>query len=96
MREFILKLYGQSQGPAKIASVIRFCVAASRRVRQQFKARGTLEPQTYLSGRKPRLTAQRKAHLQKLVSDRPDAPLAELGSRMDRLFGISSGESVRA
>jgi hypothetical protein len=32
-------------------------VAAVRRVRQHFKARGTVEPQTHLCGRKTLLTA---------------------------------------
>jgi transposase len=66
------------------------CVAAVRRVRQQFKARGTLRPQTHLCGRKTLLTARRKARLQKLVAGQPDATLAELGARLDRPFGTST------
>jgi transposase len=65
-------------------------VAAVRRVRQQFKLRGTLKPQTHLCGRKSLLTAARKARLQKLVSRQPDATLAELGTRLDRPFGTST------
>jgi transposase len=65
-------------------------VAAVRRVRQQFKVRGTLEPQTYLSGRKTLLTPARRGRLQKLVACQPDATLAELGARMDRPFGTST------
>lgn len=65
-------------------------MAAVRRVRQQFKARGTLEPQTHLCGRKTLLTARRKTRLQKLVAAQPDATLAELGARMDRPFRTST------
>ena len=36
------------------------------------------------------LTARRKARLQKLVADQPDATLAELGTRLDRPFGTST------
>jgi transposase len=61
-----------------------------RRVRQQFKQRGTLLPRTYLCGRKTLLTAGRKARLQQLVAAQPDATLAELGARMDRRFGTST------
>jgi transposase len=61
-----------------------------RRVRQQFKQRGTLQPRTYLCGRKTLLTAGRKARLQQLVAAQPDATLAELGARMDRRFGTST------
>ena len=65
-------------------------MAAVRRVRGQFKERGTLEPQTHLCGRKTLLTARRKERLQKLVSSQPDATLWELGAGMDRPFGTST------
>jgi transposase len=66
-------------------------VAAVRRVRQQFRARGTLEAQTQRCGRKTLLTEPpRRARLQKLVADQPDATLAELGARLDRRFGTST------
>ena len=65
-------------------------MAAVRRVRQQFKERGTLVPQTHLCGRKTLLTARRKARLQKLVQAQPEATLAELGARLDRPFGTST------
>jgi transposase len=90
MRERILKLYDQDKSTVEIAAFCGFCVAAVRRVRQHFKARGTVEPQTHLCGRKTLLTAQRQAHLQKLVADQPDATLAELGTRLDRPFGTST------
>jgi len=65
-------------------------VAAVRRVRQPFKDRGTLEPQTHWCGRKTLLTAGRKARLQKLVGAQPDATRAELGARRDRPFRTST------
>src|ERR1035437_2981012 len=90
LRERILKLYEQGKSTADIAAFCGYCVAAVRRVRQHFMARGTLEPQTHLCGRKTLLTAQRQARLQKLVADQPDATLAELGTRLDRPFGTST------
>jgi transposase len=90
MRERILKLYDQGQTTVEIAAFSGFCVAAVRRVRQHFKTRGTVKPQTHLCGRKTLLTGQRKAHLQKLVAAQPDATLAELGTRLDRPFGTST------
>src|ERR1035437_521214 len=90
MRERMLDLYDQGKSTTEIAAFCGFCVAAVRRVRQHFKARGTLEPQTHLCGRKTLLTTQRKAQLQKLVTDQPDATLAELGTRLDRPFGTST------
>jgi transposase len=89
-RQRILHLYGQKKSTREIAEYLGFCVAAVRRVRQQFKARGTLEPQTHLSGRKTLLTSERKASLLKLVDTQPDATLAELGARLDRPFRTST------
>src|SRR5450759_1900283 len=83
VRERIIRLYEQGKSTTEIAEFSGFCVAAVRRVRQHFKARGTFEPQTHFCGRKTLLTAQRKARLQKLVADQPDATLAELGTGLD-------------
>jgi transposase len=55
-----------------------------RRVRQHFKARGSLEPQTHRCGRKTVLTARRRERLQTLVAQQPDATLAELGAQFKR------------
>ena len=84
VRERILKLYDQGQGTAAIAASFGYCVAAVRRVRQHFKARGTLEPQTHRCGRKTLLTEARKARLLRLLDRRPDATLAELGAPFKR------------
>jgi transposase len=89
-RERIIHLYGQGKSTREIAEFLGFCVAAVRRVRQQFKERGSLDPQTHLCGRKTLLTTERKASLQKLVAAQPDATLAELGTRLDRPFGTST------
>ena len=90
VRERIIKLYGQGRSTEEIAAYCGFCVAAVRRVRQQFKERGTMKPQTHLCGRKTLLTARRKERLEKLVSAQPDATLAELGVGMDRPFRTST------
>ena len=87
VRQRIIQLYERGKSTREIADFSGFCVAAVRRVRQQFKRRGTLEPQTHLCGRKTLLTSARKARLEKLVADQPDATLAELGQRLDRPFG---------
>jgi len=89
-RQRIIHLYEQGKSTRDIAEYLGFCVAAVRRVRQQFKQRGTLQPRTHLCGRKTLLTPGRKAHLQKLVAAQPDATLAELGSRLDRPFRTST------
>ena len=84
VRERILKLYDQGRSTAQIAAGLGYCVAAVRRVRQHFKARGSLEPQTHRCGRKTLLTAVRQARLEKLLARQPDATLAELGAPFQR------------
>jgi transposase len=84
VRERIVKLYDQGRGTAEIAASFGYCVAAVRRVRQHFKARGTLEPQTHRCGRKTLLTDPRKARLLRLLDRQPDATLAELGAQLKR------------
>jgi transposase len=90
VRERIMQLYEQGKTTREIAEFLGFCVAAVRRVRQQFKKRGHLEPDTHLCGRKTLLTPEREAGLRKLVATQPDATLAELGARLDRPFGTST------
>jgi transposase len=84
VRERILHLYDQGQSTCKIATSLGYCIAAVRRVRQHFKARGTLEPQTHRCGRKTLLTVRRRERLQRLVTQQPDATLAELGAQFNR------------
>jgi transposase len=84
VRERILHLYEQGKSTGEIAASLGSCVAAVRRVRQHFKARGTLEPQTHRCGRKTLLTARCRERLQTLVARHPDATLAELGAPFKR------------
>jgi len=84
VRERILHLYDQGRSTCEIAASLGYCVAAVRRVRQHFQARGTLEPQTHRCGRKTLLTARRRERLQRLVTQQPDATLAELGAQFKR------------
>ena len=90
VRERILQLYERGKSTREISEAFGFCAAAVRRVRQQFKDRGTLQPQTHLCGRSTLLTDERKERLQELLSEKPDATLAELGAAMDRPFRTST------
>ena len=90
LRRRILQLYERGKSSREIAQFFGFCVAAVRRVRQQFRQRGTLQPRTQRSGRRTLLTQERKQRLEMLLSEQPDATLAELGARMDRPFRTST------
>jgi transposase len=90
VRERIVQLYDRGKSTREIADVFGFCVSAVRRVRQLYKDRGTLEPQTHTCGRNTLLTEERKVRLLQLLDERPDSTLAELGAKMDRSFGSST------
>ena len=81
VRERIIHFYDKGDTTQEIASVLDYCVAAVRRVRQNFKQRGTLEPQTHQCGRITLLTPARQARLRALLDQHPDATLAELGAK---------------
>jgi len=90
IRKRILELYEHGRSTREISQFSGFCIAAVRRVRQQFCERRTLEPRTYMCGRKTLLTEGRKQRLQQLLSAQPDATLAELGAGLDRPFRTST------
>ena len=90
IRQRILQLYERGKSTREIAQVSGFSVAAVRRVRQQFRQRGTLQPRTHRSGRRSLLTGERKQRLETLLCAQPDATLAELGARLDRPFRTST------
>jgi transposase len=90
IRKRILELYERGKSTREISQFSGFCVAAVRRVRQRFRERRTLEPRTHQCGRKTLLTEERKQRLRRLLSEQPDATLAELGARLDRRFRTST------
>ena len=90
LRKRIIELYEQGRSTQEIAQFAGFCVAAVRRVRQQFRQRGTWEPQTHRCGRQTLLSEERKRRLGELLAAQPDATLAELGGRLDRSFRTST------
>jgi transposase len=90
VRRRILQLYERGKSTREIAQWFGFCVAAVRRVRQQFQQRGTLEPRTHRSGRRTLLTEERQRRLEELLAEQPDVTLAELGARLDRRFRPST------
>jgi len=90
LRKRILELYERGKSTREIAQFSGFCIAAVRRVRQRFQERRTLDPRTYLCGRKTLLTEERKKRLRELLAAQPDATLAELGARLDRPFPTST------
>lgn len=90
VRKRIIKLYEQGQSTDQISDSLDYCVAAVRRVRQHFKERSTLEPQTHQCGRTGYFTAERQEQLRKLLEEKPDSTLAELCEKIDQPVAIST------
>lgn len=90
VRQRVLQLYDRGKSTQEIAQFCGYCVAAVRRVRQQFQQRGTLEPRTHRSGRRTLLTRERQQRLEQLLAEHPDATLTELGAGLDRRFRTST------
>ncbi len=90
IRKRIIALYKQDKSTKQIAEALGYCVAAVRRVRQHFRERGTLAPQTHLCGAKGQFTSVRQARVRELVAQKPDATLAELCRQMDIPVAVST------
>ena len=58
IRKRIVELYERGRSTREISQFSGFCVAAVRRVRQQFRERRALEPRTHLCGRKALLSEE--------------------------------------
>jgi transposase len=90
VRERIIKLYDQGKKTHQIVAALGYCAAAVRRVRQHFRERGTLDPQTHLCGRTGKFSARRQEQVRELVLQRPDATLVELCRKMDVKVAVST------
>ena len=88
LRKRIIELYDQDKSTAEIAKLLATSEAGTRRVRQQFQERGTLEPRTGGGGR-PGLDEAQQNQLRELVKQQPDATLAELQTRLKQTTGLS-------
>lgn len=80
-RRRILTLYAQDWSTARIALALGRSVAGVRRIRQQFRQRGRLEPLPRGAGRPPKVQAQERQRLAELVRQQPDATLDQLHQR---------------
>ena len=67
-RKRILFLYEKGKSTRELSEFFGYCVAAIRRVRQQFKQRSTLKPRTNLCGRPRKLSNDQLEILRGLLS----------------------------
>ena len=89
-RRWIISAYQSGQGTKQIAAIFGRCESAVRRVRQDFRERGTPDPLLHLRGRKGKLTEEMKTRLRQYESDHPDATLAEIKQDLNLEVSIST------
>ncbi len=91
IRARIVDLYDEGESTAEIADLLGYCPAAVRRVRQQARERGTLEPMTRGGGRRSGLAdPAAAAALRAAVAAAPDATLAELRAAAGATVAVST------
>src|SRR5260370_21333996 len=86
MRKRILQLYERGKSTREISEFLGFCVAAVRRVRQQYRQRGTLLPQTHRCGRQTLLTEPRQRRPHGVVAADAGRTPAEVGGAIGWAF----------
>ena len=89
-RRWIISAYQAGKGTKEIAAIFGRCESAVRRVRQDYRERGTADPLLHLRGRKGKLTEAMKAKLQQFMADHPDATLVQIKENLKLEVSIST------
>jgi transposase len=89
LRRRVVEAYARGQGSIR-ALARRFAVSQSSvfRLLQQYRSTGTLAPRPHGGGARPRLDAPALQTLGRLINERPDATLQELGERLAQARGV--------
>ena len=82
MRERIVALYEQNVPTKRIAEALGTCRSATRRIRQNLRERGTLEPKTAKTGYASGLTPGVAGRLRELAAADPGATRRALRDRL--------------
>ncbi len=90
IRKRIIALYDEGRPTKYIAELFGICRSGVRRVRQQFRERGTLDPLPRNPGRPPGLGEAERERLRGLVARTPDATLGELHADLGAGVAVST------
>lgn len=80
-RRRIMELYGKGWSTPRIAQALDRSPSGVRRIRQQHRERGHLEPLPRGAGRPPKVTQADRQGLAELVRQQPDATIDQLHQR---------------
>lgn len=82
MRERIIELYDEGEPTGQIAEALGTCPSATRRIRQNLRERGTLEPKKARTGYASGLTPDVERRLREAVAAEPGATRQTLRDRL--------------
>ena len=89
-RRWIMTAYKKGKETGEISAIFGRCESAVRRVRQNYRERGTADPLLHLRGPKGKLTEELQARLRRFVADHPDATLAETKEQLELTVALST------
>lgn len=89
-RRRILTLYDRGWKTAQIAESLGRSRSGVRRIRQQFRERGELEPMKRGEGPPPKVGPSHREQLARLVAEKPDATLRELRDALGLEVSLST------
>jgi len=89
-RRWILAAYQKGKGTKEISAIFGRCESAVRRVRQNYRERGTADPLLHLRGPKGKLSEDVQAELRRFVSAHPDATLVEIKKALELTVALST------
>lgn len=87
VRRRIIELYEQEKTTKEIAEMFGICRSGTRRIKQQHRDRGTIEPLPRKAGRKPKLTADLSQQIHDYVAAHADCTREELKTALN--LGVS-------
>jgi transposase len=89
-RRWILSGYKKGKGTREIAAIFGRCESGVRRIRQNHRERGTVDPLLHLRGPKGKLTEEIREALRRFVSAHPDSTLAEIKKTLELTVALST------
>src|SRR5262245_61182176 len=90
VRKRIIELYEQNKSTKQIAEMFGICRSGTRRIKQNLRERGTLEPLPPKAGRKPKLTAQIAQQIRDFVAGDPDCTREELKTALNLTVSLQA------
>jgi len=90
VRKRIIELYEQEKTTKEIAEMFGICRSGTRRIKQQHRERGSIEPLPRNSGRKPKLTEELSQQIRDYIGSHADCTREELKTALNLAVSLQS------